>query len=85
MFSNVSLPVRLMKLSHGRETRSVVTITCVRMYEYTSHVSLPIRTELNVGKQTVLFQFHNLKFDMCTIIFGVKSLSFGANYFFSLF
>ena len=48
---------------------------------YKTFVRVSVRTALRFGKQTVPFQFYNLKFDSYTIICGVKLLSVGINYF----
>ena len=48
---------------------------------YSSYVSVPVRTALKFGKQTVSFQFYYLRFDTYTIICSVKLLSFGIHYF----
>ena len=49
------------------------------------HTSLPVRDELNLRKQTMPFQFHNLKSDTYTIICGVKLYSFSTNFFLLVF
>ena len=61
--------------THGRETKSVVPIICIYV------MRVPVCTALKFGKQTVSFQFYNLRFDTYTIIYGVKLLSFGISYF----
>ena len=63
---------------HGRETKSVVHIIKFCM----SYVSVPVRTALKFGRQTVSFQFCNLKFGTYTIICSAKLLSFSINYFY---
>ena len=48
---------------------------------YMSYVSVPVRTALKFRKQTMSFEFCNLKFGTYTIICSIKLLSFGINYF----